>query len=170
MATYHATGSLSRSIGMLPTPIDAEGRLRLFTDTFTVGSTNVSNPVAGSNNDQVVVGHGPLPAGCRVVGGFLAHNDMTSQTNPFLRVMFDVEANVGTTTPELEFYTQMTHQISILEANWHVLIPYNPPNSDPFIAFLPSDYVGWVRPNVTGAFNITGAVMTIHIMFATADG
>ncbi len=176
MATYHATGSLSRSLGNIPTPFDAEARLRLFHDKFTVGSTNVPSgapgPVSGNNDDQLVVGYAPLPAGCRVVGGFCTHNEVTTQSNGKLRVMFDTEDNIGTETPELEFYTQMTHQIDISadDGNWHVLLPYNPPNSDPFSAVLPSDYTGWIRPNVTGAFNQDDAVMTISIMFATMSG
>ena len=167
MAIYHAVGSAIRNGLVAETSqivTECGGRLRLFYDTFTVGSTNVPNNVV-SNTSPLVVGYELLPKGSRIVGGYLVHDDMSSQVGT-LRIMFDTVGNVGNSDGEFQMYTIRKHLVDHRAfGNYQSLIPYSEVANTPLVNLLSGDLTCWMRPVTTGRFNIDGAVMTITIMF-----
>jgi len=172
MALYHGVGSAIRNdlaAETMQTPIDGGGRVRLFWDTFEVGTTNVPTSVDSigvTNENPLVVGNEFIPKGCRIVGGFLSHADMSTQSSGILRIKLDVAANVGTGSGAIEMYTHRTHLIDHrAAADVHILLPWEPATNNPHYTVIPSDYVCWMMPQTTGRFNIDGATMSIAIMY-----
>lgn len=168
MATYHAVGSAIRNgIGTDPhqIPADCGGRLRIFIDFFEVGSANVPVSAVDSAN-PLVMGHEFFPKGARIAGGFLAHDDMSGQSSGNLLIKVGPVANVASGEGELEMYTHRTHLTDHVSGNnVHVLIPWVADGANPHMTRLAADATCWMRPNVTGIFNVDEASMMMGIMF-----
>ncbi len=140
---------------------DHTGRVRLFYDDFTVGSTAVPLGIVAA--DEIVIGGGPIPKGSRILGGFFSNSDISGSAGT-ASIRFDIEANVGTVTPAGEMRAHEAASLDVSAANSGALLAWDVTADTPYQILTPVDYFVWVAPSGAESYDVAGT-MSISIFY-----